>query len=115
MRKSRKINLKSRRRQKNKTIKNMRGGGIFDFLFKGVNTFAADPIGNKRKGRNSDLLDFLVNLDSSKGEWRRLKRNLAKLSVYDLTVPAEKQAYVNELINRLESRGIKIKAATVVE
>ena len=108
MRKSRKINLKSRR--KHKTIKNMRGGGIFNWMFKGVNTFAADPFTNKRKGRNSDLLDFLVNLDSSKGEWRRLKRNLAKLSVYDLTVPSEKQAYVDELIRRLESRGIKIKA-----
>lgn len=115
MRKSRKINLKSRRRQKNKTIKNMRGGGIFDFLFKGANTFVSDPLKVKRTGRHADLLDFLVNLESSKGEWRRLKRNLAKLSVYDLTVPTEKQAYVDELIKRLESRGIKLKAATVVE
>ena len=98
---------KQTRRNKNKHID---GGGLFRWVFKGANTFAADPIRYKTKGRNSDLLDFLVNLNSNKGEWRRLKRNLAKLSTYDLTVPADKQAYVNELIARLESRGVRIRS-----
>ena len=40
--------------------KTLRGGGIFDFLFKGANTFIADPLEVNRKGRNADLLDFLV-------------------------------------------------------
>ena len=98
---------KQTRRNKNKHID---GGGLFNYFFKGANTFRADPTGYKGKGRMSDLSDFLVNLNSNKGEWRRLKRNLAKLSAYDLTVPADKQAYVNELIARLESRGVRIRS-----
>lgn len=104
---SRKRNKKTRR---NKNHLHLDGGGFFNFLFKGANTFRADPIGYKGKGRMSDLSDFLVNLNSKKGEWRQLKRNLAKLSAYDLTVPADKQAYVNELIARLESRGVRIRS-----
>ena len=98
---------KQTRRNNNKHID---GGGLFRWAFKGANTFRADPIGYKGKGRMSDLSDFLVNLNSNKGEWRQLKRNLAKLSAYDLTVPADKQAYVNELITRLESRGVRIRS-----
>lgn len=103
---------KQTRRNKNKYID---GGGLFNYFFKGANTFRADPTGYKGKGRMSDLSDFLVNLNSNKGEWRQLKRNLAKLSAYDLTVPADKQAYINELIARLESRGVRIRSQQQVQ
>ena len=93
--------------------KTLRGGGIFDFLFKGANTFIADPLEVNRKGRNADLLDFLVNLKAKKGEWRRLKRNLAKLAVYDLEIPPNKLADVDNIIQRLEQRGIKLNPDVV--
>jgi hypothetical protein len=70
-------------------IKRAKGKGIGDNIVKNANIFWTDPLDFKRNGRGSDLLDFVVNLDSSKNEWRQLKINLAKLAAFDLTVPLE--------------------------
>lgn len=86
--------------------KRVRAKGLGNNIFKNANVFWSDPFETKRKGRGSDLLDLVVNLDSSKNEWRQLKTNLAKLAAFDLNVPIEQKNHSDKIIHRLKKKGL---------
>lgn len=104
--KTKKMRKSSRKLHKTRRTK---AKGVGNNIYKNANIFWRDPLEIKRNGRRTDLLDLIVNLDSSKNEWRQLKINLAKLAAFDLTVPLEQQSHSDEIITRLQKRGLRLK------
>ena len=99
---------KSKKRRYTTKIHRQQKGGLFRYVNKGYNVLKADPFKVKRNGRQEDLLDLMVTLDADKGHWRTLKRNLARLSIYDLDVPQNKIDNINDLFRKLKKRGIQL-------
>ena len=89
--------------------KRTKSAGVENNMFKQANILLNDPFKIKQRGRGSDLLDLVVNLDPEKNEWRQLKTNLAKLAAFDLTVPIEQKNHSDEIIHRLENKGLHFK------